>query len=81
MVELLQNIVSIQAPFNMIVLVCLICSVAGVISSLFKQVRKYTCHRQELDFKQELVERGLSVDEIERILAAKSVSEKQSADS
>jgi hypothetical protein len=81
MIELLQNIVSIQAPFNVFVLVCLILSVAGVISSLFKQVRKYTCHRQELDFKRELVERGLSVDEIERIVAAKSVSEKQSEDS
>jgi hypothetical protein len=81
MSELLQKLVSIQAPFNMIVLVCLIFSVAGVISSLFKQVRKYTCHRQELDFKRDLVERGLSVDEIERVLAAKSVSEKQSADS
>jgi hypothetical protein len=81
MIELLQNIVSIPAPFNMIVLVCLIFSVAGVISSLFKQVRKYTCHRQELDFKRELVERGLNVDEIERIVAARSVSEKQSDDS
>jgi hypothetical protein len=80
MIELFQNIVSIQAPFNMIVLVCLIVSVAGVISSLFKQVRKFTCHRQELDFKRELVERGLGVDEIERIVAARSVSEKQSDD-
>ena len=81
MIELFQSIVSIQAPFNMFVLVCLILSVAGVISSFFKQVRRYTCHRQELDFKRELVERGLSIDEIERILAAKSVSGKQSEDS
>ena len=81
MIELLQNIVSIRPPFNVFVLICLILSVAGVISSLFKQVRKYTCNRQELDFKRELVERGLSIDEIERIVAAKSVGEKQSEDS
>ncbi len=81
MIELLQKIASIQSPFNMFVLVCLILSVAGVISSLFKQIRKYMCHRQELDFKRDLVERGLGVDEIERIVAAKSASEKQSEDS
>ena len=81
MIELLQNIVSIRAPFNVFVLIFLFLSVAGVISSLFKQVRKYTCSRQELEFKRELVERGLNVDEIERIMAAKSVSAKQSEDS
>jgi hypothetical protein len=36
------------------------------------QVRKYLCFRQEVELKRDLVERGLSIDEIERVVAAKS---------
>ena len=59
---------------NWIVVIVLICVVSGVVSSFGKQIRKYVSHRHELDFKRDLVERGLSVDEIERIVAAKSTS-------
>ncbi len=38
------------------------------------QIRKYACYRHELEFKRDLVERGLSVDEIERVVAAKSAA-------
>jgi hypothetical protein len=57
---------------NWIVLIVLICVLSGVVTSFFKQVRKYVSHRHELEFKRDLVERGLSVEEIERIVAAKS---------
>ena len=69
-IELLKGIMSIPIPFNMIVLVVLIFCTTGVITSLFKQIRKYGCYRREIDLKRELVERGLSVEEIERIVAA-----------
>jgi hypothetical protein len=69
MTDILQNI---PAPFNMVVLIVLIGCTAGVISSIAKQVRKYVCHRQEVDLKRDLVERGLSIEEIERVIAAKS---------
>jgi hypothetical protein len=78
MTDLFQSIVNIQTPFNMIVLVVLIGSVAGVIGTIAKQIRKFTCHRGEMQFKRELVERGLSVEEIERVIAAKSPIEKYS---
>jgi uncharacterized iron-regulated membrane protein len=55
----------------MIVMIFLIVAISGVIASLFKQIRKYACHRREIELKRELVDRGLSVDEIERIVAAK----------
>jgi hypothetical protein len=71
MADLLKGIVSIPPPFNMIVLIFLIIAVSGVIASLFKQIRKYACHQREIELKRELVDRGLSVDEIERIVAAK----------
>jgi hypothetical protein len=70
-VELLKGILSIPVPFNMIVLVTLIFCATGVLTSIFKQIRKYACYRRDIDLKRELVERGLSVDEIERIVAAK----------
>jgi hypothetical protein len=69
--QLFHGILDIPVPFNMIVLVCLIFCTTGVLTSIFKQIRKYACHRRDADLKRELVERGLSVDEIERILAAK----------
>ena len=70
--DLFHGILKIPVPFNMIVLIVLISCGAGVLTSLFKQIRKYACHRREFDLKRELVERGLSVEEIERIVAAKS---------
>ena len=70
MYDVFQSIVGIQSPFNMIVLVVLIGSVAGVLTGIAAQIRKYGCHRQDLDFKRELVDRGLAADEIERIVRA-----------
>jgi hypothetical protein len=56
----------------MIVLVVLIGCIASVVKAVAKQSRTYASHRAELNLKRELVERGLSVDEIERVMAAKS---------
>lgn len=65
---------------NWIVTIVFVCVMASVISSIAKQVRKYGCHRNETELKRDLVERGLSVDEIERIVAAKgSTTSKESA--
>jgi hypothetical protein len=69
--QLIHGILDMPAPFNMVVLVVLIVCTTGVITSFFKQIRKYACHRRDADLKRELVERGLGVEEIERILAAK----------
>jgi hypothetical protein len=41
-----------------------------VITTLAYHIRLYACHRQEINLKRELVERGLSVEEIERVVAA-----------
>ena len=70
MLELFKAIIEMQTPFNMIVLVVLIGSIAGVLTGIAAQIRKYGCHRQDIDFKRELVDRGLAADEIERIVCA-----------
>jgi hypothetical protein len=71
MIETLNAITNLRTPFNMIVLVVLISCAAGIVTTLFKELRKFACHRQELNLKRDLVERGLSVEEIERVIAAK----------
>jgi hypothetical protein len=78
--ELFRGILSIPAPFNMVVLIVFIVCTTGVITSLFKQIRKYGCHRRDADLKRELVERGLSVDEIERIMAARGSATSKDGD-
>jgi len=72
LLEIFKGILSIQTPFNMIVLIVLFGCVAGVLTGIAAQIRKYGCHRQDVDFKRELVDRGLSADEIERIIKARS---------
>jgi hypothetical protein len=76
--DLFQAIMSMGSPWNMIVLVVLITCTTGVFTSMFKQIRKYGCHRRDVDLKRELVERGLSVEEIERIVAAKGSASRDS---
>lgn len=71
MKELFQ---SLQSPFTMIVLIVLIGCMVSVICGVTAAIGKYASHRADLQFKRELVERGLSVEEIERVIAAKSTS-------
>jgi hypothetical protein len=71
-IELFKGIINIQTPFNMIVLIVLFGSVAGVLTGIATQIRKFGCHRQDVDFKRELVDRGLSAEEIERIIKARA---------
>lgn len=81
MSEILRGILDIPVPFNMFVMVVLIVCTTGVITSFFKQIRKYACYRRDIDLKRELVERGLSVDEIERIVAAKGAATSKESES
>jgi hypothetical protein len=76
MSEFLHSITSIQVPFNMIVLVVLIGSTATVIGTIAKQLRRYACHRQELELKREMLERGMSAGEIEQVIRARGPGQK-----
>lgn len=69
--EIFKGILSIQTPFNMIVLIVLFGSLAGVLTGIAAQIRKYGSHRHDIEFKRELVDRGLSAEEIERIIKAR----------
>jgi hypothetical protein len=66
----IDAIAGIPTPFNMIVLIALIAMIGGLIGGAAKQFRHWACHRQELELKRELVERGLSADEIVKVIEA-----------
>jgi hypothetical protein len=70
--DFFQSLVNMPTPFNMVVFVVLIGSVGGLIGTIATQVRRYASHRADTQLKRDLVERGLSAEEIERIVAAKS---------
>jgi len=71
MSSLTELIRTVPTPFNMVVIIVLITSCAGVVSAVAKQIRKYACHRQELEFKRELLDRGLAPEEIELVIRAR----------
>jgi hypothetical protein len=69
---LLRILTVIPPPFNMVVLIVLIASIAGVLTAVSKNVREYFVHREELDLKREMIESGMSAEEIERVLLTRS---------
>ena len=76
MSEFIKTIMGIGTPFNMVVLIVLIGSLCTLIGTIASQLRIFANHRADIHLKRELVERGLSVDEIERVIQAKSPAEK-----
>lgn len=72
MKDFIELFSSLGPPWNMIVLVVLISCVASIIKAVAKQSRIYGSHRAEMNLKREMVERGLSAEEIERIVTARS---------
>jgi hypothetical protein len=54
------------------VLVALIFFTAWFLATLVGEIRKYACHRKDVELKRDLADRGLSAEEIERIVAVNS---------
>ena len=72
MSQLLDLIKDLGPPFNLVAFICLIFAVASVIGTVVKQIRKYLCHRQEIEFKREMLDRGMSGEEIESVVRARA---------
>ncbi len=75
---LLRILTVIPSPFNMVVLIVLIACVAGVITAVAKEVRKYLAYREEIELKREMIESGMGADEIERVLLTRSTRDSRS---
>ncbi len=67
----ISNVLSLETPFNMIVMVVLIGASAAVLITIVTETRKYFTHRELMELKRELAGQGMSVDEIERVISAK----------
>lgn len=66
----LDAITAIPTPFNMVVFIILIVMAAGVIMAIAVEARKYFCHRNEIELKREMLDRGMEPQEIEQVLRA-----------
>ncbi len=62
-------------PFNMIVAIVALVMATQIVVGVAKQIRRGVAHALDLNFKRTMIDRGLGVEEIERLLAAKSPSE------
>ncbi|QDT01624.1 hypothetical protein [Adhaeretor mobilis] len=65
-------VVSIPAPFNMVVMIVVVVFGCWMFCEFVKQLRIFACHRQELALKRELAEHGMNGSEIEQIISATS---------
>ena len=74
MSQLFELIQGLKTPFNMVAIICLFFAVASVIATIASQIRKFVCHRQELEFKREMLDRGMTVEEIERLIRTSEVA-------
>ena len=57
-------------PFNMVVVIVAVVMGTNVITSIAKEIRRYASHRESIEVIRELAERGMSAEEIERVLHA-----------
>ena len=79
MIESLSSLLNVDTPAKFFVVIALIGCVVVVVTAIVVQLGWLASHRADLEFKRELVERGLSIDEIERIVSAKPISKAQSS--
>ena len=61
---------------NIYVLIPVSAIAGSLIYGIVVEIRKYASRRHELEVKRDMVERGLSAEEIERVIAVKSRGDK-----
>jgi hypothetical protein len=72
MSEILSPITDLPTPFTMVVLIVLIGAISGVVTTLIKQICACAQQRQDLTFKREMIDRGMSADEVQRVVESRS---------
>ena len=70
MSEVLIKLLEIPAPFNMIIVAVAMGIMIPIVAIISAEARKFFAHRADLEVKRDMVERGMSAEEIERILEA-----------
>ena len=70
MYEMIKAVFEIQTPFNMIIVCTALVMVTGAIGAIAMEVRKFATHRMDLGLKREMIEQGMSAEEIESVFQA-----------
>ncbi len=68
--EIIHQILSMPPPFNMVTVIVVVVMGVGLITSVAREIRKYASHRESMEVIRELADRGMSADQIERLLKA-----------
>jgi len=68
MTEIMTQILSMPPPFNLVAVIVIVSVGVGGITSIAREIRKYASHRESMEVIADLAERGMSADEIERVL-------------
>ena len=56
-----------------VVMIVLIFFTAWLLGSIVEELRKYACHRKDVELKRDLADRGMSADEIATLMRAKPI--------
>ena len=70
MSEVLKTALEVPFPFNMCIILGALGIMLAMVGIVSAELSKYARHRLDADLKRDLVERGMSAEEIERILEA-----------
>ena len=60
-------------PFNFVILILVLIFGWLLLTTIIEEIGKFARHRQQVDLKRELLDRGLEADEIKTILEAAPV--------
>lgn len=58
-------------PFNFVILIMVLVFGWLLLAHIFEEIGKFARNRQQIEFKRELLDRGLEADEIKTILEAR----------
>lgn len=75
MSQFIELIRDMGVPFSTGVVIVLIIGLTSVAGALVAVVGSIARHRQDIQFKRELLDRGMTVDEIERLIESRKTEE------
>lgn len=70
MTQLIEMIQGMGVPFSTAIVIVAIISFAMLVFVVAAMIEAFVRHRQDLQFKRDMLERGLSIEEIERLIGA-----------
>lgn len=74
MYDVIKTALEVPAPFNMIIVCTALVAAPAAVTGIAVELRKFATHRLDLNAKREMVDQGMTADEIERVLRARSRS-------